>query len=256
MKKILWFFVILALSTFGLHLQAMEQSIENDTVGCNWATLPQEIKLHIISFLPAHVDKIKDFFDYALVNTDFASLIPECAFSEIKNYKFAGEEKVTILDIFFKAAQKGRYKVVKTLIERAVDVNAKNSSYFNYTALQWAARNGHIEVAKLLIDHGANINPTDNHVNTGLILAAREGHTQMLQLFLECGAHVDAQGPGGITALIWATLMEHLEIVKLLIASGANIDAENNQGQTALMLAGENGYTEIVELLKNAYQKN
>lgn len=42
---------------------------------CHWDRLANEVKLHILSFLPTKNAKINDFFTYALVSTDFKALI-------------------------------------------------------------------------------------------------------------------------------------------------------------------------------------
>ena len=51
-------------------------------------------------------------------------------------------------------AIEGNIEVVKLLIERGADVNAEDT-FYQSTPLDWATENGHVEIAKLLIQKGA-----------------------------------------------------------------------------------------------------
>lgn len=70
------------------------------------------------------------------------------------------------------AAQYGELEKVEKLILRGVDVRDKSG----YTALHYAARNGHAEVCKLLLMNGANVNAvTKSGCATALHRAASAG---------------------------------------------------------------------------------
>jgi len=243
----------------------------------SWDTLPYELKLYILSFLPINVEKLKEFFDYSLVSKDFASIITACDFSKINKYGFSAEEKVTLVDIFLKAAERGDYTIVKILIERGIDIESKNTK--GYTALINAARNGHREIVELLLNNGANINAWSNcrssEDGTALISAAKNGHIGIVKLLLDRDAELDD------IALIKVASKGHIEVAELLLSKGANINAlastfsplysavlnndlemvklllEHNPdidhhdivGYTPLILAAWRGYTEIVRLL-------
>ena len=51
---------------------------------------------------------------------------------------------------FITASKKGNYKLVKKLIEKGVDVNAKNF-FIETTALHEASREGHLNIVKFLV---------------------------------------------------------------------------------------------------------
>ena len=73
---------------------------------------------------------------------------------------------------------------------------------------------------------------------TPLLYAALYGHLRVARLLLERGANVNAASTDDeCTALMYASEGGHLGIVQLLLASGANKDAVNAQGQTALAMA-------------------
>jgi ankyrin repeat protein len=91
---------------------------------------------------------------------------------------------------------------------------------------------GHIEVVKLLIEAGADVNAqpkalqgdfhrqraVPEYLGPALIDASRGGHSEIIKLLIEAGADVNAKDLYGRTALMYAW---HTEIVKLLIEAGA-----------------------------------
>ena len=74
------------------------------------------------------------------------------------------------------AAESCKVEAVRALLAEGVaDVEYKDSSS-GYTALGVAAMRGHVEVVKLLVDAGANVNAgADQGISTPLILACRKG---------------------------------------------------------------------------------
>ena len=54
-------------------------------------------------------------------------------------------------------------------------------------------REGHTEIATILLEHGANINATNNNGATSLMLASQIGHNETIALLLKHGADVNAK---------------------------------------------------------------
>ena len=75
---------------------------------------------------------------------------------------------------------------------------------------------------------------------------------EIVKLLIEAGSNINKQDNFGYTALIYASIYGHIDIVKLLIEAGVDINIQDKYGNTALMIASINGYTEIVKLLKKA----
>ena len=98
--------------------------------------------------------------------------------------------------------------------------------------------------------------------NTTLMSASLEGHLEVTKLLIEEGVDVNAQDNEGWTALMYASgagLKDRKdvnpEVVPLLIKAGADVNAQDNKGYTALKWASREGHTDIVKLLKEAGAK-
>ena len=81
-----------------------------------------------------------------------------------------------------RAAEDGRDDIAKVLIQNGAEVNAVNED--KRTPLHWAALNGHVDVAKVLIQNGADMNAFTGFKWTPLQFAAESGH--VVQLHSKC----------------------------------------------------------------------
>ena len=95
---------------------------------------------------------------------------------------------------------------------------------------------GDLEIARRLLEAGANKSAKDHEDNTALNLVAENAHVEA-QLLLDAGADKDLQDCSGITALMLAAENGHVEVVRLLLEAGARKDLQHFYGHTALMLA-------------------
>lgn len=84
----------------------------------------------------------------------------------------------------------GSADAVRMLIARGADVNAKETSH-NQTALMWAAAEHHPDVLKELIAHGADLQARTRRGFSALHFAAREGDLESAQLLLAAGTDIN-----------------------------------------------------------------
>jgi len=135
-------------------------------------------------------------------------------------------------------------EMAKLLIARGADINSEI-----YPALNSSINQERRDLSELLIQRGADVNAKDKWGNTSLYLAIRKDDTKFVNILIDNGAEVDIKHPGGETALMSAAQTGRTEAVKLLLEAGANINAKNDKGQTALHLAAESVDADIVKLL-------
>ena len=113
------------------------------------------------------------------------------------------------------------------------------------TPLVIAAANGRLELSRLLLNNGANVNWQSGRTlpesaydgNAGwsaLALAAAAGRGDVVGLLLDRGANVDIQWDFGRTALHEAAIFGRASVVELLLARGAAVDVRDLNGETAL----------------------
>ena len=98
----------------------------------------------------------------------------------------------------------GDHAEVKRLLERGdADTEAKTSES-GFTALHWAAWNGHTEVIRLLVEHRANLEARNIDGYTPLMRAAINGRLDAITLLLTLGASTTATNDFSETALACA----------------------------------------------------
>jgi hypothetical protein len=151
------------------------------------------------------------------------------------------------------AAQSGNTPAILDLLKKGLDVNARDDLY-GRTILMHAALFGHMDVVRLLIDKGADVNAATKNGTTALLLSAGKGNAEIAGFLLDKGADVNANDGNG-TALILAADKGNAKFVSFLINKGADVDAKSSNGNTALMRASRYGYTDVVNILKNVGAK-
>lgn len=124
------------------------------------------------------------------------------------------------LDFFVEEVRANHIGKVRTYIQNGIDVNARDV-FGDNSGLHWAAILGLAEMARLLIDSGADLDIRNHEGNTPLHWAAGEGQKELVVILIAHGADVNARGKGAWTPLRWAEAQSQKEIARILIASGA-----------------------------------
>ena len=123
--------------------------------------------------------------------------------------------------------------------------------YAKDTALHAAAAGHRVDIAKLLLDAGADPNSVLNHRRSGPLHYAADGYivselwneknqVAMIRLLLKAGAEIDAQDKNGATPLHRAVRTRCAAAVKCLLDAGADATLKNKPGSTAFHLAVQN----------------
>ena len=107
-----------------------------------------------------------------------------------------------------------------------------------------------IEQVKSLLQNGTNPNLIYN-TNTALTYAARDGFIEIARLLIVNGANINWIDGEGVTPLILASFKNHLEIVELLLNHGADKTVQDQWNRNALDYALRRGETDpIAQLLQ------
>ncbi|XP_038064294.1 transient receptor potential cation channel subfamily A member 1-like isoform X2 [Patiria miniata] len=156
-------------------------------------------------------------------------------------------EMKTVLHI---AVSNGYLELARFLVDSGADVNAQNE--LGQTPLHLTAVVGNTDMAELLLDFGASIKKGDNDLMTPLHRAAMYNRLSMVQLLLDKGANINAREKDDFTPLLCACWRGHGEIVNLLIRRGANLRLHDHEQKTCLHWSVEMGHVEIVKSLFEA----
>ncbi len=153
------------------------------------------------------------------------------------------------------AAMRGEVGVVRELLQTGADVDLAQGD--GMTALHWAAKNANVELARLLVENGAAVQPiTRIGAYTPLHLASRVGNADLVRLLLEAGS--DANRPtteeaGATSPLHFAAASGSADAVRALLAGGGKLNAvETAWGQTPLMFGASRGRSEVTRVLLEA----
>lgn len=129
----------------------------------------------------------------------------------------------------------GNPEIAKLLLKYGFNLNQPNS--IGIPPLGQALEAGHIAVAKVFLDHHAEINLTDKHGYD--ILTRSSNKLESVKFLLANGYKIDRQNKTGQTALHHLANRNNLEAIKLLIERGANPNIKDNKGRTPLQLANK-----------------
>lgn len=164
----------------------------------------------------------------------------------LSNYSDLGISSNLIPAILQLAIENERVADVAVLTKSAELINIKLPS--GYSPLSVAAKKGHVEIARLLINAGAKID--EKVMATPLAIAANYGHVDMVELLVKHGAKIDDHETTlSRTPLHNAAHRGHKAVVELLLKCGADIEAKDCRDNTALSIACTMGHTEVVTAL-------
>lgn len=121
------------------------------------------------------------------------------------------------------AAEKGHLDVIKILEEHGVDMN--NHYLIRGMPIHLAAEHGHKDIVEFLIEHGVNPGIKADGEKTPLHCAARGGQLEVMKFLLDLGVDIESQSTNG-TPLHCATADNHVKAVKLLLKRGADPEAK------------------------------
>ena len=100
---------------------------------------------------------------------------------------------------------------------------------------------GHLEIVKMLLKKGANVDAMDFLGFTPIHLACGHGHNLIVEELLQYGADIESLHGHWTknTPLLTAaeTTVRNAKTIEMLVRKGAKLDAKNARGDTPILLA-------------------
>jgi ankyrin repeat protein len=157
----------------------------------------------------------------------------------------------------FEAAALG---YVDRLRERLLDDPGAAAAFApdGFTALHFAAFFGKPEAAKLLLEQGASVDAYTRNpfANQPLHAAAAGRHIEVCRILLAAGADVNATQHGGFTPLHEAAQHGDAEMTELFLSAGADPTITTDAGETAVDLATTAGHADLANRLREVDAPN
>lgn len=150
----------------------------------------------------------------------------------------------------FEAAATGRVERVRELLKKNPAL-VKAYSPDGWTALH--LNFGNFEIVKVTLEHGADIDAVSKNKFSATPLqgAAAMQNLELARLLISRGANVNCRGDEGVSPLHEAAGNGQIELAKLLLDHGAKLNAKDDHGKTPLTIALEYKQTEMAKFLRN-----
>ena len=151
------------------------------------------------------------------------------------------------------AATEGQLEAARLLLRAGADIDAEDN--WNKTPLFLAVCEeplviDHTPMVTFLIQMGANANYADHAGDTPLHMACAFGDPGSDFALLQSGAKANVQNNRGNTPLHDSVISRDVKPVRMLLAHGADTAIRNNEGLTAQELALREGFLQMAEMLE------
>jgi ankyrin repeat protein len=137
--------------------------------------------------------------------------------------------------------------IARLLLKHGARVEVKSPS--DMLPLHQAAITGQGAMCELLLDRGANVDCRDREQNTPLHYAATTGNIRTVKVLLNDDSNVNAKQQSGMTPLHWAAHKGHEAVLDALIASGADVNVQSDSFATPLHCAVARNHVGCVKTL-------
>ena len=135
-----------------------------------------------------------------------------------------------------RAAGQGDLDIVKLLIQNGADVNSKGIAGRTplHGVIEFHPTNC-IEIMEILLKNGASVNALDNCNRSPLHVAAKIGNVKIARFLVEngCNIHITSKMEGqAIHVAALGDARNYVDVVKFLISCGANVNSSTKWGDT------------------------
>ncbi len=150
-------------------------------------------------------------------------------------------------------ALKDKNLEVAEALMRAKNIDFERTNAAGENALMMAAYQGLLPIVKLMVEtYEVEVNKTGW---TALHYAATNGHDNVVKYLLDHAAYIDAESPNASTPLMMAAMSGHITTVKLLLDEGADMNLRNQQKMDVIDFAKRYHQDEIATGLESRRRK-
>ena len=179
---------------------------------------------------------------------------PEVVQFLVESANFDGDRLSDYTEALDFSAMLGRMEIIRIFLDAGVDIDAIVGE--PGTLLHRAAERGQISVVEFLLASGAAIDARNTSPDsyyerqwTPLMFAISENQTPISELLLDAGADINVRDTEGRTPLLLAIEKGRQSMSERLIEMGANLELTGEEGCTALILAVREGHKTLTERL-------
>ncbi|KAL9044129.1 MAG: hypothetical protein Q9214_002710 [Letrouitia sp. 1 TL-2023] len=157
-------------------------------------------------------------------------------------------------------------KTVKLLLDQGASVSATDSRWAK-PALTWTAEVGTVDMLRVLLDHGADVNHQDRQGSSALHYAAANARSEIVTLLLDADANPNLTDMFGSSPLIRLAMgrpyylagkswnpssKDREEATASLLAAGCDSSRRDIRGNLAAHYAAENGHLGVLKAIESA----
>lgn len=176
------------------------------------------------------------------------------------------KEPILYEEYLWNAVYAEKVKSVEFWIKKGVDIDYyyhrlyKYMHTLNFTPLMQTSKSGDLEMSKILLANGADVNKQSVSGLTPLFFAAESGNLELVKYLIEQGADINAVDYRSKNVLMHAAYYGRYNVVDYLLSKDFKVDAVDDYQRTALMMPSMYYYNEMVEdrsfveREENAYQ--
>ncbi|OMJ82264.1 hypothetical protein SteCoe_17043 [Stentor coeruleus] len=167
------------------------------------------------------------------------------------NIKWVSKSKSSYSGLFSSVSRGDASKLLEFLrvsdinaCKKAVDSNQKN-------AMHVAARDEQLEILKILVEKGWEIDVRDKHMTTPLHQACNMGHGEIASYLLEVGANPELQDTLGRNALMYGACAPSSDVCRILLGKNKGlVESKDYTGRTTLHYSVFNPHSRQTEIMK------
>ncbi|KAJ7407008.1 Ankyrin repeat and death domain-containing protein 1B [Pitangus sulphuratus] len=204
-----------------------------------------------------HVDMINNLISLKLFTSekdkrDIALMVIEIEDGNVgikatTNFHVPNQEGNTALHL---AAKNGHSEVVKILLEQWEEINDLNQN--GETAFYLSVEGGHEKCAELLLDAGSDMNVLTQNNSSALQVAVQNGHLSLVTFLIDKNIDLVPKPERQETPLHLAADLGNVELVEVLLKAGCDLKTMDKHGKTALAVASRSNHALIVDMIIKA----